>query len=329
MADAAASSSIRALHLYDCADVGRTIVGAARSSGHPWRHLPLRETRTGRSGVVGGGLDKVRAANWLMRRRAEFALAEVVHVHYGARVGVMRTRPRRPYAVHLHGTDIRVQYPDPRFHDEMQRGLDRAGAVIFATPDLAPLAERARHDAVYVPNPVDVAGLPPWRPDARPTVVFASRWSASKGGQAQLDLARSLVRAAPGARFQGLDWGERAQDAREFGVQLQPRMPRDQYLAWLASASAVIGQSTGLLGMSELQAVALGVPVVMPLDASVDQGDPPVMSGNEADLVDATRETLAHPQRTSERLAGRDWALRERSPDRAVEQLAGIYRNFR
>lgn len=312
---------MRVLHLFDCADVGRTLVSSAQADGRDWHLLPVRDTS--RDDAMAGVRGRLEAARWEARRRVEVRRAQLVHVHYGPRASILRRGPRRPYVLHLHGTDIRTQYHDARYHDEIQRCIDDASAVVYATPDLEPHALAARPDATYLPNPIDVSHLPRWSPGPQ-TVAFASRWEDAKGGSAQVDLARRLVAAHPGVEFVGLDWGERAAEAADAGVRLVPTMPGQGYLRWLARATAVVGQSTGLVGISELQAIAIGVPVLMPL-TTVDQGGPPLVSGPPEQLVQELGRVLDDPVAVSERLAGRAWAEAERSPRAAVARLAAIY----
>ncbi|MGW6174596.1 glycosyltransferase [Arthrobacter sp. NPDC055138] len=316
----------RVLHIYDAADVGATLVKYGRREGKPWRHFNVLPPE-GTPGSVAARAGKLAAgAAWQARRAAAILRSDLLHVHSGSRIGVVRSRPVKPFLLHFHGTDIRTQYYEPARQPALQWGADHAVKVLYSTPDLREHAEAARADAAYLPNPVDLEELPEWRPAARPRIVFASRWHSSKGGRQQLELVRALRAAVgPGVELQGLDWGDGAPQAAELGVILAPKMAKPEYLRWLASAHVVIGQSAGILAMSELQAIGIGVPVVMPLGEGYYQS-PPVLQGDSAEtLADAAASALADPAGTTAALDARSWLQEHHNPVRLVGRLAGIY----
>ncbi|MCW2132728.1 hypothetical protein [Arthrobacter sp. VKM Ac-2550] len=320
----------KVLHLYDAADVGRTLVKYGRMDGHPWRQFnrtPPADTAPPAS-AAGKARRLLAGVSWQAGRAAGILKADLLHVHSGSRVGVVRSRPYKPFVLHFHGTDIRTQYYDAARRPAIQWGADHAAAVLYSTPDLAEHAQTAHPGARYLPNPVDMEEIPDWAPVDRPRVVFASRWDGSKGGQAQLELARTLLAAVvPGTEVMGLDWGTEAGRAAALGVQLAPKMAKPDYLRWLAGAHAVVGQSAGILAMSELQAVAIGVPVVMQLGAGYYPGPSPVLQADTVDgLIAHVLTALADPPAVSTSLDGRGWINTNHSPHQAVRQLAGVYR---
>jgi hypothetical protein len=322
----------KVLHLYDAADVGATLVRYGRRQGLPWRQfdkVPPSDAGSPQDAALPARVRRLlAAASWQAARAAGILRADLLHLHSGSRLGMVRSRPHRPFVLHFHGTDIRTQFQDPERRPVLQWGADHAAAVLYSTPDLRPNAEQARPDAVYLANPVDLEELPDWAPAPRPRVVFASRWEASKGGAAQLELARALAAAAgPRVQLQGLAWGGGAPEAAALGVELLPKMPKPQYLRWLASAHCVVGQSAGILAMSELQAVAIGVPVAMPLGEGLYPDPAPVLQGTTAEALAAqAMAALADPAGTSAALAGRDWVRDHHSPELAVARLRGLYR---
>jgi hypothetical protein len=309
----------RVLHLYDAADVGATIVRYGRRTGLPWRQFNVAPPE--------GGAKVIRSAVWQARRASGILAADLLHLHSGSRIGIVRSKPYKPFVLHFHGTDIRTQYYDPLRRPTLQWGADNAAAVLYSTPDLEPHARTARADAVYLPNPVAMDELPAWDPRSRPLVVFASRWESSKGGSRQLELARKLAAAlGPFAELQGIDWGSESAAAAALGVELVPRMPKDSYLAWLASAHCVIGQSAGILAMSELQAVALGVPVAMPKLGNGYYPEPvPVLQGEDEELVEQVRHVLHDPVAASAQLSGPQWIRHHHAPEQAVNTLVSLY----
>ncbi|APX03361.1 glycosyltransferase family 4 protein [Arthrobacter sp. QXT-31] len=315
------------VHFFDCADVGKTLVSHGRREGYSWRHRPA--LAPGLGGTVPSGAFQSRYTNlsWRIRRTVEALRADLMHVHFGTRGGVANSRPVIPFVMHWHGTDIRTTYHTPKGRPNVQWGADHAAAVVYSTPDLRQHAEPVRSDAVYLPNPVDFAELPAWTPAGPPRVVFASRWEDSKGGAEQLAVAAAIRDVTQGrVVLEGLDWGNMAEEARALGVRLVPKMPKAEYLRWMSGAHCVVGQSAGILAMSELQALSMGVPVLMNLgegyyvDAPVLEGDGP--EGLAAQALHALEDPLA----VSAQANARAWVEKYHGPDAAVEKLAGIYR---
>jgi glycosyltransferase involved in cell wall biosynthesis len=321
--------SPRVLHVNDCAGVAANLVRAARTQGYAWRHLRPEQVRP--AGPTPTGVGRARWLPFVARRGVELTRSEVVHVHYATSVPLITSfaMPRRPYLLHLHGTDIRQLWTAPATRELVRRAVDGATHVYYTNLDTAENARSARDDAEFMPALVDPAHLPSWRPGsgAGPTVVFASRWGAEKGAATMLQVAAALRSAVPGARLVGLDWGPRAAEARTAGVDLVAPLPHDRYLDLLAGADVVVGQATGLLGVSELEAMGIGVPVAMPGSPWVypDGTAPPVIAGSPSELADQVRAALEDPVRTAEELGGRAWVREGFVADRYVSTLERRY----
>lgn len=323
------ATSPRVLHLNDCAFVGQNIIAAAARAGYDWRMLsaPWPKLRPGET--------KPRAsaeASALVRRWTAQFRAEVVHVHYGrtARLVYLPFMPPRPYVLHLHGTDIRTLWKDPAHHARIQTAVDRAQHVFYTTRDLEGNATQARADAEYMPVFVDPAALPQWRPGGTGRrVVFASRWDPVKGADEMIRLAARLRAALPPeVELVGLDWGESAQDARAAGVRLVPKMGHREYLGFLAGCDVAIGQTNTVLGVSEIEAMGIGLPLAgmgshLP---GPDGGDVPLLGGSLEDVVEQVVDAVADPRAAADRLGSQDWVAREHTADSYVSRLLEVYR---
>ena len=112
---------------------------AAQRAGAAWDYLPPELVRPLTPAPANPVLARARFVPYVARRAAKLRKADVVHVHYATSARLLRERgmPRRPYALTLHGTDIRKQWTDPAFHDEIQRAIDGAAHVFFANNDTA------------------------------------------------------------------------------------------------------------------------------------------------------------------------------------------------
>ena len=313
-------------HLFDAADVGKILVQKGREQGRNWRYRNVRDLSRDSNPVR----KYLGALAWHAGRIIDLLPSDLIHLHYGRRTAYLRLWPRRPYLLHFHGTDIRHHFYQPYAHDEMMRAAAGAEAVLYATPDLREHAVKARPDAIYFPTPVDVAALPAWSPAEEPTIVFASRWDDSKNAALQLDIARGLIAATGGrVRVQGLDWGGSAAAAAAAGVELVPRMPKPDYLRWLATAHVVAGQAAGVVATSELEAIGIGIPVVMALHPAYAGSRTPVLTGTTTDeLVAAALAALKDPREASRSLDGVAWLRSTHDAGMLASRLADLYRSL-
>jgi hypothetical protein len=326
--------SPRVLHVNDCAFTAANLVHEANGRGLPWSMMPLAATGQSWAGPVA----KVRRAGlgaaWLSRLAARAGRADLLHVHFATVYRHTRLVPRR-FVLHCHGSDVRTLQYDPRYTATIHRALARAERVFYSTPDLAEHTLPHRPDAVYLPVPIDTGALPAWAPTSGPPqVLFASRWDDSKGLPAQLAIAKGLVAAAQGsgAQIVGLDWGPAAAAARDAGVRLLPRRAHAGYLRLLASAQVVVGQSSGILAASELEALGIGVPLLMTADhALYRDATPPVLDSARTspdDVVQAAVQAVTDPAATAQSQRGPAWVREHHGSGHAVDRALGVYRSL-
>jgi glycosyltransferase involved in cell wall biosynthesis len=312
------SDQIRVTQLFDCADVGKTIVKAGVSHGKPWKIIQGPWTRGG---------TKTAYYRFRLEQAAAYPRTQLWHVNMGGRAKWARGMFSRPYVLTLHGTDIRENYWQDQHHAVMKGDIDGAGHVWYMTPDVREKAESVRPDAEYFPIPVEPNELPAWNPASRPRVFFPSRWDASKGGDALLKTAADVV-AAVGQKdvdIVGLDWGDRAAEAAGLGVTLLPRMPKDRFLLEMASAHVAVGQVAGILATSELEALGIGVPVVVADPVPGYPDDLATVSVARADVGQAVLESLQDPRALSRRLDGPSYVRRNHSAEVMLPRLEAGY----
>jgi len=322
----------KVLQFNDCAFVARSLVSAAARAGITWDYLPPEQVRPMTAAPRNPVLAKARFVPYVARRMTRLRAADVVHVHYGTSVRLIKERamPARPYVLTLHGTDIRRQWKEPGFHNEIQRAIDGAQHVFYANADNQSDATSAREDAEFFPSVVDIERLPRWNPDGAPQVMFISRWDDDKGVGRQLTLARELARALEGrADLVGLNWGPGAAEARASGVRLLDKMPQQRYYEQLGRSAIGIGQASNYFSTSEFEALCMGMPVAAlgtrlprPDDGSI----PPVMEGDVSTVVQQILDALEDPIAASLRLGGKNWAVPRYSADNYVERLQELYR---
>ena len=324
----AARPTVRVLYVNDAAFTGRRILERAARDGQPWRFFPRAVADPAWTGPMGRLRFAARGAAWVARLALAAARVDLLHIHSGAMLKHTRFVPK-PFVLHLHGTDIRTLQYDPAWRDSILWGVRKARAVVYSTPDLAEHILPHRPDAIYLPVPVSLPALPARAAAPERRVFFCSRWEAVKGLEAQLLIAETLVQALPGDyEVTGLDWGPGAARAREAGVRLIPRMPHDEYLAFIAASAAVVGQSAGILSSSELEALGIGVPVYLALKPGYYPDAPPVGGGAEAwDNPRAVADTLLADLSagTPAPDAGPEWIARTHETELAYRTLVSLY----
>jgi hypothetical protein len=324
----------RVLHVNDCAFTAANLVHEANGRGLPWAMTPLAASGQTWAGPVAKVRRAALGAAWLSRLAARAARVDLLHVHFATVYQHTRLVPRR-FVLHCHGSDVRTLQYDPRYTATIHRALARAERVFYSTPDLAEHTLPHRPDAVYLPVPIDTAALPTWAPTTGPPqVLFSSRWDDSKGLAAQLAIAAGLVKATKGtdAEVVGLDWGPAAAAARDVGVRLLPRRDHTEYLRLLATAHVVVGQSSGILAASELEALGIGAPLLMTADhALYGDATPPVldaaMTGPD-DVVQAAALALADPAATAQTQQGPAWVRQRHGVGPAVDRVLELYRTL-
>ena len=85
---------------------------------------------------------------------------DVVHIHF-AYLGWIGILGRYPYFLHCHGSDVRRDLHDRLRRWPIMTSLRRARAVLFVTPDLAPIVRPIRSDAIFLPDPVNTDRFTP------------------------------------------------------------------------------------------------------------------------------------------------------------------------
>lgn len=279
--------SRKVLHLGEVAGVAATLVGGLRSIGVDceYRELPVPAADSSPLVKILRIRPRITSARGL-RRELKDSNA-IAHVHYATSglwfLGI------RPLVIHCHGDDVR----DPALAQRVvvDRILSSADLVIGATPDLLRwLPQGAR----YLPNPVDISLYDISTPveDAPKDVFVFSVLAEWKGATEILELVRELRARRPSLRISAINHGQYADEFRAVGVEMAEFMSPDELAGFINEHKVVVGQRLlGVAGTSELQALACGRPVAMPLSSEVDPAhQPPTLS--QADPVQAAEEIL-------------------------------------
>jgi hypothetical protein len=315
-----------ALHVNDAAFTVRRMIAEADRRGYSWHYLPKAAPAQDWRGVSGKIRKAVIGLTWAARLAVRAREHDIVQIHSAGVLAHSRVSAPR-FVLHCHGSDVRTRQYEPGWSRIIRNGLRDAEAVFYPTPELAEHVLPHRPDAVYVPIPVDVHNVAEWAPEpGKPRIMFASRWSADKNVDVQLALARALLPAVDDrADVVGLDWGPQAPQAAALGVRLVPRTDHATYLRLLTGSRVVMGQAAGILATSELETLAAGAPLVLPVTLPLYADTTPVYGGSIADAVAVTLALLDGSQPHS-LAATRRWTRDHHGIEHAVDTVARVHR---
>ncbi len=314
---------VRALHVHDAAGVGRNLVDTANEMGQSWSMTGIPwYYRHEWTGILKHPALRARPVVWDGTLALKSARADVVHFHTGGLSPHSRW-VRTPWVLHFHGTDVRARQYDG-WAPKLQYGVEHADAILYSTPDLAPHVRNLTDRGQYFPVTIRVDQCATWEP--RPNrVLFASRWDDVKGAALQIEVALRVRAAHPHVELVGLDWGTRAAEAALAGITLVPKMAPKHFRSWLATASVVVGQMTSILSVSELEALAIGVPLVTTADRSSYPKLTRINGTRVESVTDGVIKALERPQAASRKQNGPGFVAQEHDARVGVERLMQLY----
>ena len=247
----------------DIASVASELADGLRMRGHDVRVIRPRLFGGSLPWAVKPVVGPVRAVEWaqIIREVREGGF-DIVHIHY-AYLGILGVLGKFPYILHCHGSDVREITPFTR--PLIERALEHAARVFYATPDLGEYVRQRRPDAEFLPNPVDAEQFRPTAPAGESNDVYVCCGLTDiKGAPRILDACRRLAHERPDIRITALAGGEYTEQFQALpNVTLIPHQQRKDLPAIIGRHGVVIGQMlVGAVGMAELEAAACGRPVV-------------------------------------------------------------------
>lgn len=324
------------LQVDDVASVGSDLAVGLRARGHVVRQIQTLAVGSARSPFAHRVLYPLRVLDWWRwGRRIRSAGYDVVHIHFASH-GLIGILGAFPYWLHCHGSDVRENLSVPVLRRVTTAALNRAVGVLYSTPDLRARVLRIRPDAEFLPNPIDVSRFDRERAYRKTRRIFVFlRLDAGKGAADALKGAAHF--ASSDVEVVALKWGERAGALeREYSgrVTFVPKVPRDEVPGLLAEADIVVGQlRSGALGLSELEALASGAPLVARFDfPNAYTSAPPVHRAETAADVVGCLGILLDRDRDSLRVlgrAGRRWVAEEHGIAAVASKLESLYQQRR
>ncbi len=321
------------LHVNDIANVGATLVEGLTRLGHDAELRLLRLVAKRRSTLAKLLASPLRLQEWLaVNRQVKSGSYDVVHIHF-AYLGWIGILGRYPYFLHCHGSDVRRDLHDRLRRWPIMTSLRRARAVLFVTPDLAPIVRPIRSDAIFLPDPVNTDRFTPSQTMGGhpPRILIGSGLHAIKRVDIAFEAIHALLARHPEVQVTAIDQGtERQRYYGTPGVTFVPPVPYQEMPALIGAHDLVIGQfGLGILSMVELESLACGKPVV----CYFNYGDwypepPPVWSTDQpvqaADYLSALIEDPVLRRQSGEQ--GRAWLEEQHGYLTIARRLEQIYK---
>jgi glycosyltransferase involved in cell wall biosynthesis/O-antigen ligase len=253
---------------------------------------------------------------------------DVVHVHWLSQ-GIVGLLAGRPFFSQAHGSDLHVNLRNPVLARLTRSVLESAEVVFYVTPNLPAYVPEFKSKLLYLPNPVLVEAVAEAAPGALARALIFTRLAEVKGVDRIFPAVERLRRSV---EVTALDWGPLSTEYRQRyagPVRFVSPVPHEEIRAFLGQFDVVIGQMhQGSLGLSELEAMAVGRPVITGIDWSLYPHDPPpVIAAANADDIVAAVERLKNDGAELARLSreGREWVRRNHGYAHHLQLLESAY----
>lgn len=262
-------------------------------------------------------------------------LFDIVHIHW-ASYGILGLASRIPFIVECHGTDVRHRLKEPFFRSLLTAIFSRAASVICITPDLLPIVQSIRPDAIFFPAPIDTERFTPAEDkQSRPwTILLFARLDPEKGSEIAIEGILRFVQRHPGVRVQLLDLGPLKEEYKQsYGKRFEFLLvPPEHVRQLILSTDVIVGQFTlGALGLAELQAMSCAKPVICSFRyEEAYSTPPPLRQASTAEEIDWHLEHLFQHPEVAEALGqeARGWVIRYHNSQILATRLETIYQSI-
>ena len=315
--------------VHDIAGVAKVQAQLLRGAGHEVDMIALPEVGASWGWPAKAIAIPLRLAlYWPAINKLSSDRYDVIHIHWLSQ-GIVGLLSGRPFFAQAHGSDLHVNLRNPLLRRVTRSVLEQAKVVFYVTPNLPALVPGFERKLRYLPNPVLVDETAEAPPIALRRALIFMRLAEVKGVDRIFPAAERLRSSV---ELTALEWGPLSTEYKQrYGssVRFVPTVPRDRVRAFVTQFDLVIGQmNQGSLGLSELEAMAVGRPVITGIDWSLYPEDPPpVIAAGNADDIIAAVERLKDDEAELARLSreGRDWVKRNHGYARHLQLLESAY----
>lgn len=323
---------MRILHIHDIANVGSTLVEGLRQIGHEAELRRLNLAVPHGSTLAKLLVSPLRLREmWRVNQDVRRGRYDIVHIHF-AYLGWLGILGRYPYFLHCHGSDIRRDMKDWRRRWFIEKSLQRAQKVFFATPDLANLIYPLRPDAIFLPNPVNTEQFhpSPIQTQSSTKILLGSAFYAVKGVELAMTGLQAIIQQHPEVAITAFATGPeypRYQDCP--GIQFISPVSHTEMPALYQAHDFVIGQfEIGSLGMVELESMACGKPVICYYAGNQGHtSSPPILNAQSAPQITEKISYLLKNRAEIDAWGqkGRTWVLETHDYRLIVNRLVVLY----
>jgi len=324
---------MKVLHVNDVANVPAGLVKGLRKVGvdaslyQPYTGIN-KSGRLSKLRVITNRITDARTLAGQIRKENY----DIVHIHY-AYFGMLGILGGYHYWLHCHGTDIRRNLYHPAYKKITSMSLKRADRVLYSTPDLKVHADRARTDAMFLPNPIQTEMFEPKGFEGtEDKILLISRIDKVKGIDVAFAALEKIKKNYPKVQIDALMWGP---DLERFknsdAVNFIPKVTHKELAGMIPNYRIVVGQfELGIMGMSEMEALACARPVVCHFEYQdwYAEAPPLALAKQENEIVARIEELLAKPKLCEELgFSGREWVVKYHDYISVAERLAKMYGN--
>lgn len=317
--------------VHDIAGVAATQARILRAAGHDVDHVRLPDFGARWPWLAKALTLPLRLLLYLpVVRRLRAGRYDVIHIHWLPR-GLVGLLARRRFLIQAHGSDVHMEINTPGLFRLNRKVLEEAATVFYVTPNLEPYLHRFGPKLSYLPNPIDVNSIAvePRVPTSVRSVLIFMRLDPVKGVRRVFPAVRRLAETIS---VTALAWGPLTDVLKaRYGdvVRFVPTVAHGEIGPFLDQFDLVIGQmEQGALGLSELEAMAAGRPLISGINRELYADDkPPVVSSYSADELVTQVERLKDDSRRLENLSreGRAWVRRNHGFERHLQLLESAY----
>jgi glycosyltransferase involved in cell wall biosynthesis len=318
--------------VHDVAGVAAVQARILRAAGHEVDHIQLSDFGAKWGWAAKALTVPLRILLYLpVVRRLRRGRYDVIHIHWLPR-GIVGLLAGRPFLIQAHGSDIHMEINTPGLFQLNRRVLEEARTIFYVTPNLEPYIRRFDGKLCYLPNPIDVSTVAPEprSPQRVRSILVFTRLDPVKGVDRVFPALRQVV--ASGIEVTAIAWGPLTEElTARYGdvVRFVTPVAHEKLGAFLQEFDLVIGQmAQGALGLSELEAMAAGRPLISGIDRDLYPGDkPPVVSSYSAEELVEQIARLKDDARRLDNLfrEGRAWVSRNHGFHRHLEILERAY----
>ncbi|WIM47864.1 glycosyltransferase family 4 protein [Methanosarcina mazei] len=213
------SKNYKVLHLGDQAFVGYNLVKLLQKNGIKADYLAYKNSQMhynedGCFFFKANSSERFNKIKIIRESLSHFEGYDIIHAHSVFSVPLLLSK-NRPYALHLHGSDIRVY---ARKNDLLGFGLrklvNKAKKIFVSTPDLLMDVSSFGKNATFLPNPVDFERFYPKKPEIDlqegfDFIIFhPTRHSLNKGNQIFIKSFSEIISQGYNAKLVMVEWGD-------------------------------------------------------------------------------------------------------------------------